>query len=408
MDVDHKRKLALLSRDPRAYAGSTTREPGEPDPNGATEHRRRLRGRRGTRATASSSASSSCRRAHDDVRERLQVALDRRPGRDADAAGPPRAGPSGGRSSSPTSQPAQPAGLPDGAGRPVPPRRRDRLLARRPGRRHGHRLGLGRRRHARLLDARPALRPARRSVWRKATRARRRSRTRAAASEAVTGDTTGGFEHNAERPVGWDAPQGRPALPPRQAAAQHRGGLRPRRTRPCRNRGQFAISSLEGSFDGEAWRSTPASPFRLETVGTWNPSEKEGSRPIGGPVQPAGQLLLGPLLRRGRQHGHLRLVRRGHAVPRHLRPGQPDPVRLLAARRRGRLGLVHAPRLRLHRGPHPRRGRAEAHRRGEGGTGGRTRGLRPAPSDRQRRFLARLAAQYKLEPGTAGICLLQI
>ncbi len=36
MDVDRKRKLALLSRDPRAYAGSTTREPGEPDPNGAT------------------------------------------------------------------------------------------------------------------------------------------------------------------------------------------------------------------------------------------------------------------------------------------------------------------------------------------------------------------------------------
>ena len=36
MDVDRKRKLALLSRDPRAYAGSTTREPGEPDPNNAT------------------------------------------------------------------------------------------------------------------------------------------------------------------------------------------------------------------------------------------------------------------------------------------------------------------------------------------------------------------------------------
>ena len=36
MDVDRRRKLALLSRDPRAYAGSTTREPGEPDPNGAT------------------------------------------------------------------------------------------------------------------------------------------------------------------------------------------------------------------------------------------------------------------------------------------------------------------------------------------------------------------------------------
>jgi hypothetical protein len=36
IDVDRTRKLAFLSRDPRAYAGSTTREPGEPDPNGAT------------------------------------------------------------------------------------------------------------------------------------------------------------------------------------------------------------------------------------------------------------------------------------------------------------------------------------------------------------------------------------
>jgi hypothetical protein len=36
MDVDRDRKLVLLSRDPRAYAGSTSREPGEPDPNGAT------------------------------------------------------------------------------------------------------------------------------------------------------------------------------------------------------------------------------------------------------------------------------------------------------------------------------------------------------------------------------------
>jgi hypothetical protein len=36
MDVDRSRKLVMLSRDPRAYAGSTSREPGEPDPNGAT------------------------------------------------------------------------------------------------------------------------------------------------------------------------------------------------------------------------------------------------------------------------------------------------------------------------------------------------------------------------------------
>jgi hypothetical protein len=36
MDVDKRRKLALLSRDPRAFAGSTIRDPGDPDPNGAT------------------------------------------------------------------------------------------------------------------------------------------------------------------------------------------------------------------------------------------------------------------------------------------------------------------------------------------------------------------------------------
>src|SRR4051794_28533821 len=36
MDVDKRRKFALISRDPRAYRGSTSRQPGEDDPNGAT------------------------------------------------------------------------------------------------------------------------------------------------------------------------------------------------------------------------------------------------------------------------------------------------------------------------------------------------------------------------------------
>ena len=36
MDVDQDRKLALISRDPRSYLGSTSREPGETDPNHAT------------------------------------------------------------------------------------------------------------------------------------------------------------------------------------------------------------------------------------------------------------------------------------------------------------------------------------------------------------------------------------
>ena len=36
MDVDRKRKLAIMSRDPRAYAGTTNLEPGEPNAAGAT------------------------------------------------------------------------------------------------------------------------------------------------------------------------------------------------------------------------------------------------------------------------------------------------------------------------------------------------------------------------------------
>lgn len=45
----------------------------------------------------------------------------------------------------------------------------------------------------------------------------------------------------------------------------------------CEGVGNFTIASLEGSYDGEGWRSTPEDPFRLETVGTWSVFEKEGT-----------------------------------------------------------------------------------------------------------------------------------
>jgi hypothetical protein len=44
----------------------------------------------------------------------------------------------------------------------------------------------------------------------------------------------------------------------------------------CVNGGNFVIASLDGSYDGEGWRSTVAEPFRLTTVGTWSPWLKEG------------------------------------------------------------------------------------------------------------------------------------
>ncbi|MFI0407340.1 LVIVD repeat-containing protein [Actinomadura sp. 3N508] len=47
----------------------------------------------------------------------------------------------------------------------------------------------------------------------------------------------------------------------------------------CANDGLLVIASLEGSYRGEGWRSTPQDPFRLRTVGTWGVAGKEGSDP---------------------------------------------------------------------------------------------------------------------------------
>jgi len=95
-------------------------------------------------------------------------------------------------------------------------------------------------------------------------------------------DADGGFEHNAERPVGADAP------------SAYRSGKYLLATEEdfwdaplgCKDRGHFIIGSLEGSFNGEAWRSTPQHKFRLKTVGSWAPYKQEGSRPAGGPYPP--------------------------------------------------------------------------------------------------------------------------
>jgi hypothetical protein len=45
----------------------------------------------------------------------------------------------------------------------------------------------------------------------------------------------------------------------------------------CETDGRFMIGSLRGSYGGEAWKSTPAKPFRLKTVGIWSPHAQEGT-----------------------------------------------------------------------------------------------------------------------------------
>ena len=98
------------------------------------------------------------------------------------------------------------------------------------------------------------------------------------APQAVTDDATGGFEHNAWRPIGRDAPRGDDRYRRGELLLATEEDFGPA-DEGCSKQGQFSIASLKGSYNGEAWRSTPANPFRLQVVGTWNPYQKEGSRP---------------------------------------------------------------------------------------------------------------------------------
>ena len=49
----------------------------------------------------------------------------------------------------------------------------------------------------------------------------------------------------------------------------------------CSQAGELKIVSLAGSYDGEGWASTPTSPFRLNLVGHWTPWGKPGSATTG-------------------------------------------------------------------------------------------------------------------------------
>jgi hypothetical protein len=96
--------------------------------------------------------------------------------------------------------------------------------------------------------------------------------------QAVTNDATGGFEHNAERPIGRDAPRGDDRYKRGELLLITEEDFGPA-NEGCSKQGMFSIATLKGSYNGEAWRSTPANPFRLQVIGTWNPYKQEGSRP---------------------------------------------------------------------------------------------------------------------------------
>ncbi len=407
MDVDRDRKLALLSRDPRAYAGSTTREPGEPDPNGATNiagvyvvdaknpRNLKLLSFEQLPTGHTTTCVNDCK-----------WLWTGGPAATTTQQGPPRNW-TFGRPIIVTDlrNPSDPRGYPMD---PVDLFRRDGATA------YSHDVQVddmgiawvsgdgGTRgywtdgKHWDPLEER----------WRHATPLDPIPYAGGGLPASVTGDTTGGFEHNAWRPVGKNAPRGDRRYRKGELLLATEEDFGPA-AEACANRGKFTIASLEGSYDGEAWRSTPAAPFRLSVVGSWSPAGQEGSRPVGGPYDPNANFCSahyfdvdGPLVTYAWYGEGTRFLDISDpANPRQFAYWRPDDTIVWASY--------------LHKGyiyTADRNRGVDVLRFRHGASSARASGqevVAPAPSARQRRFLKRMSSQFVADAGTAGICFLR-
>lgn len=285
MAVDPRRKLAFVSRDPRAYAGSTSREPGDPSPNDATNiagvyvvdvkdpRRPRVLSFQQLPTGHTTTCINGCRwlwtgGPYATTKQETELGwMFGRPIIVTDLR-----------------DPRNPKGYPLS---PVDLFRRDGVTA------YSH--------DVQVDDAGIAWVSGDggiRGYWTKGrhrdplTGERRRATplnpipyAGGGLPRSVTNKDTGGFMHNSWRPLGKNAPKGderyrrgRLLLGTEEDFGTAANG--------CRFRGQFSIASLAGSFNGEAWRSTPEAPFRLEVVGKWHPYGQPGTRPVSGPVNP--------------------------------------------------------------------------------------------------------------------------
>ena len=403
MDVDQERKLALLSRDPRAYAGSTTREPGEEDPNNATN----IAGVYVIDAQ--------------DPRALSILSFQQLPtGHTTTCINDCQWLWTGGPASTTTQQkeplswtfgrpiiatdltnPAQPVAHPT---QPLDLFRRDGVTA------YSHDVQVDDMGIAWVSGDGGT-----RGYWTEGThRDPLSGQTRAATpldpipyagggfAKSETADGTGGFEHNAERPVGPNAASayrnGKYLLATEEDFADPSLG--------CGKQGHFNIASLEGSYDGEAWRSTPKHKFRLKTVGSWAPYKQEGSRPIGGPYAPGADFCSAHYFDvdgdtvayawYGEGTRFLDITDPTH--PKQIAYWRPDDTLVWASYMHD--GYVYTADhvrgidvLQLTFG-------AELARSAK-----REVVARPL-SAKQRRFLARLASQYRPDPATRGFCRL--
>jgi hypothetical protein len=408
MDVDRDRKLALLSRDPRAYAGSTSREPGEADPNGATNiagvyiidakdpESLQLLSFEQLPTGHTTTCVNDCK-----------WLWTGGPAATTTQQGPPRNWTFG--------RPIIVTDLrnaKDPKGHPMDPVdlfRRDGMTA------YSHDVQVDASGVAWVSGDGGT-----RGYWtegkhwdpleganRQATPLDPIPYGGGGLPQSVTGDTTGGFEHNAWRPVGGSAPQGDDRYRDGELLLATEEDFGPA-TEACANRGKFTIASLEGSFDGEAWRSTPANPFRLEVVGDWSPAGEEGSRPVGGPYDPNANFCSahyfdvdGPVVTYAWYGEGTRFLDISDPEnPRQFAYWRPDDTIVWASYLHN--GFVYTA---------DRNRGVDVLELTPGATAARASGrevVAAPPSAKHRRFLARMASRFRADPGTAGLCFLRV
>jgi hypothetical protein len=395
MDVDQNRKLVLISRDPRSYAGSTSREPGEQDPNRATNiagvyivdarnpAELKLLKFQQLPTGHTTTCINGCRwlwtggpAATTTQQQELKW--------------------TGGRPLIVTdlSDPAHPVAYPE---KPIDLFRQDGTTA------YSHDVQVDDMGVA-WVSGQGGTRGYWTDGWhrdpltgqkRQATPLNPIPYAGGGFPESETNDDEGGFEHNSERPVGRDAPNayrsGRYLLATEEDFAEPELG--------CSQQGHFNIAALDGSYNGEAWRSSETSKFRLKVVGSWSPYQQEGSRPPGGPYAPGAEFCSAHYFDvRGSTvayawygEGTRFLDISNPRHPKQIAYWRPDDTLVWASYFRGRY---------VYTADHVRG--IEVLRLGHGRHEVKAKPM----SRRQQRFLARMATIYKADPATRGLCLL--
>ena len=399
MDVDQTRKLALISRDPRSYRGSTSREPGEADPNGATNI-----------------AGVYVVDAKDPADLKLLSFVQLPTGHTTTCINDCQWLWTGGPAATTKQRttlgwtgrpiivtdlrnPSKPVGYPN---QPVDLLRKDGSITA-----YSHDVQVDDMGIAWVSGDGGT-----RGYWTEGThRDPVTGETREATAlnpipyagggleQSVVADDEGGFEHNAERPVGRNAPRayrnGDYLLATEEDFWDPEKG--------CRDRGQFVIASLANSYNGEAWRPGKT---RLKTVGNWAPYQKEGSRPFGGPYAPGAEFCSAhyfdvdgsTVAYAWYGEGTRFLDISNPQFPKQIAYWRPDDTLVWASYMHD--GYVYTADhvrgidvLRLTKGAD----KARSARREV-----RTKRM----SHKQRRFLARMAWVYRADPATRGLCLL--